>query len=139
MQSLSVPAELASLRIIGELVTEAARTAGLDEGAIYRLNLAVEEIAGNIITHGYAEQGVKGDIRVSAELDEDRLVVELLDQGIAFDPTDRPLPSTEDLSRPVEQRAVGGLGILLAVRALDGFRYERTDGSNRNILEMRRR
>ncbi len=139
MPTLSVPAELPSLTLIQGLVTKAARQAGLDESAIFRLNLAVEEIVGNIMTHGYAEQGLRGDIRVSTEIDEDRLVVELQDQAIAFDPTERRLPSAQDLARSVEDRVIGGLGIFLALRGIDGFRYERAGGSNRNILEMRRR
>jgi serine/threonine-protein kinase RsbW len=139
MPTLSVPAELPSLGMILELVAQAAQEAGLDETASYRLSLAVEEVVANIVTHGYAGHGLRGDIQVSTVLAEDRLIVELRDQGIAFDPTARALPSQEDLARPVEERAIGGLGILLALRGVDSFSYQRTEETNHNILEMRRR
>jgi serine/threonine-protein kinase RsbW len=122
---------------IRDFVEDAGGAAGLDEQALLRLSLAVEEIAYNIVTHGYAEAGRQGDIQVQVETHPGRITVTLEDQGIAFDPSVRPPPSETDLAQPLEKRLPGGLGLFLALRSLDSFHYERSHGRNRNILEIR--
>jgi serine/threonine-protein kinase RsbW len=138
MATLSIAADPSALVVVQAFVTEAARQAGLGAVATHRLALAVEELTANIVQHGYAEQGLTGDLELSWELHDDRLVVLLQDHGIPFDPTQHPSPTAADLARPIEEREIGGLGIYLALRGLDGFRYEHGPGVNRSILEMRR-
>ena len=138
MPSLTVPAGPTAAVVIRDFVEDLARAADLSGMALCRLSLAVEEIAYNIATHGYAEAGLDGDIAVRVEAQPDRLAVVLEDQGIPFDPTARRAPTPEELALPIEERTPGGLGIYLALRGLDGFSYAFADGRNRNTLEMRR-
>jgi anti-sigma regulatory factor (Ser/Thr protein kinase) len=138
LTTLSVAAEPSALVVVQAFISEAARQAGLGALATHRLALAVEELTANIVQHGYVEQGLTGDLQLSWELRDDRLVVMLQDHGIPFDPTRHHSPTAADLARPIEEREIGGLGIYLALRGLDGFRYERGPGVNRSILEMRR-
>ncbi len=132
----SLPASLAALSDIRRLVTQACQTAGLSEDATYRLALAVDEIATNIITHGYEEQGRSGEIGVSIERTDQRLIVALEDTGAAYDPRDRVLPTAEDLDLPLEDREIGGLGIFLALQGVDYFDYRRSDSVNCNVFGM---
>jgi serine/threonine-protein kinase RsbW len=136
MDAISVPAELDSLSPIAQFVLRAAAEAGLDRKASYRLRLAVDEIATNVIDHGYLEAGLAGEVVVEAEMDERTLTITVEDGARPFDPRDRVAP--EQITMPVEERPVGGLGIFLAVRGVDEFRYERAAGRNRNILVMNR-
>ena len=132
----SLPASLTALSDIRRLVTQACQTAGLSEDATYRLALAVDEIATNIITHGYEEQGMTGDIVVSLDQTDQELIVLLEDTGVAFDPRDRSLPTAEDLDKPLDDREIGGLGIFLALAGVDRFDYQRSDNVNRNLFAM---
>jgi serine/threonine-protein kinase RsbW len=136
MSQHSIPASLAALSDIRRLVTQACQNTGLSEEATYRLALAVDEIATNIITHGYEEQGMTGDIVVSTEQTDRRLIVILEDTGVAFDPRDQSMPTVEDLERPLDDREIGGLGIFLALAGVDRFDYQRSSNVNRNIFEM---
>ena len=52
MDGLTVGATLESLSAIGAFIRDAAAEAGLDSRAAYRLRLAVDEMATNIIVHG---------------------------------------------------------------------------------------
>ena len=56
------------------------------------------------------------------------------DDGAPFDPLQAPEPDT---SRPVEERPVGGLGILIVRRLMDEITYHRAGGRNR--LTMRKK
>jgi serine/threonine-protein kinase RsbW len=136
MDPLNIPAQLDSLGAIREYVTRAAGAAGIDKKAAYRLALAVDEIATNIITHGYDEAGLAGDIRITAEMDDDTLTVSLEDTAIPYDPLREPEPT--NLHTPLEERKIGGLGIFLTTQGVDRFDYEWVDGKNRNIFVMNR-
>jgi anti-sigma regulatory factor (Ser/Thr protein kinase) len=132
---LTVPATLGSLSDIASFVKEAAAAAGLDRRAAYNLRLAVDEFATNVVTHGDPGAG-PGQIDLRAEADDHTLTVSIEDTGPPFDPREAPPP--EDLHLPAEQRRVGGLGIFLALQAVDHFDYERVGGRNRNVLVMNR-
>jgi serine/threonine-protein kinase RsbW len=55
VEERSLPAVLDSLGEIRRYVKEAAERAGIDEARAYQLQLAVDEIATNIILYGYKD------------------------------------------------------------------------------------
>jgi len=137
MVALRVPAVLDSLAAISCYVQRLAAAAGLDKKPAYRLRLAVDEIATNIITHGYLEAGRTGDVALQARMDTEGLTVILEDRGIPFDPSGRERQEQARTREPLEARPIGGLGLLLALDGVDHFRYERVGDLNRNILMVR--
>ena len=136
MEPLTVPGTLDSLSAIGQYVTNAALEAGLDKKAAYRLRLAVDEIATNIVIHGYEEAGLSGDVMVLSELDPHSLTITLEDTSAPFDP--RNLGRPEHIDLPVEDRPIGGLGIYLTIENVDKFDYEYVNNRNRNIFMIKR-
>ena len=136
MQPLLVSGNLDSLSAIGHFVTAAAELAGLDKKKAYRLRLAVDEIATNIIVHGYDEAGQSGDVLVIAEVDTDALTIILEDTSPPFDP--RNLGRPDHIDKPVEERPIGGLGIYLTLENVDKFDYEFVNNHNRNVFVVNR-
>jgi anti-sigma regulatory factor (Ser/Thr protein kinase) len=136
VEPLTVPATLESIDPIVQYVLSAASAAGLDRKSSYRLRLAVDEIATNIITHGYAESQTTGDVVVEATLEDEALTVTLEDWAPAFDP--RTLDDPDHLGKPSHERPIGGLGVFLAAKNVDRLDYEYRDHKNRNILTMKR-
>ena len=47
------------------------------------------------------------------------------------------MPDAEDLAKPLEERAIGGLGIFLAIHGEDRFEYRYEHGANINVFEVR--
>jgi len=137
METLTVPGTLDSLAPIAEYVMAAATEAGLEKKAVYKLRLAVDEMASNIIIHGYEEAGLTGEIDLTARLTEEQLIVVLEDTAVAYDPTTHHLPTEEDLARSLIQRPHGGLGIFLVLDGVDDFSYERVGDRNRNTFVMK--
>jgi serine/threonine-protein kinase RsbW len=133
MKSSAVPATLDSLGAVAEFVMAAAAAAGLDKRVSYRLRLAVDEIATNIIVHGYVEAGLQGALELCADIDDRTLTLSIEDTGVAFDPRQAAVPETD---LPLEQRPIGGLGVYLAMRGVDEFLYERIGDRNRTIFKM---
>ena len=132
MESLTLPGTLDSLKAIRDYVEAAASASKLDARRAYRLSLAIDEIATNIITHGYNESGSSGQIEVHAVQTAEGLEITIEDSSPAFDPFSRGEPA--GLDAPLEERNIGGLGIFLAIKNVDEFRYEYVDGQNRNIF-----
>jgi serine/threonine-protein kinase RsbW len=139
MATLTVPSKLESLDDVRAFVTDQANAAGLGERRTYRLSLAVDEIATNIITYGYGGSDSEGEIHVrAAQKKEDAgevLEIVLEDTSPPFDPFSREQP--DNLDAPLAERAIGGLGIFLATENVDDFRYEHVNGRNRNIFIVR--
>jgi serine/threonine-protein kinase RsbW len=133
VKSSTVPATLDSLEAVAEFVMAAAAAAGLDKRVSYRLRLAVDEIATNIIVHGYVEAGLQGALELCADIDDRTLTLSIEDTGVAFDPRQAAVPETD---LPLEQRPIGGLGVYLAMRSVDEFLYERVGDRNRTIFKL---
>ncbi len=132
MEPLTVAGTLDSLGSIAQYVLAAAAAVGMDKKASYKLRLAVDEIASNIIIHGYQEAGRSGELVCHATFDEQTLTISIEDTGIPYNPTEKPNP--DDLNKPLEERRIGGLGVYLAIQSVDLLLYERVGNRNRNIL-----
>lgn len=132
MESIIVSGNLESLDAISDYVTTAAKKANLDIKATYKLRLAVDEIATNIVIHGYQAAEVKGNIVCKAEFSDRSLSILLEDSGMQYDATQKEQPN--DLHKPLEERHLGGLGIYLAINGVDKYIYERHGNVNRNIF-----
>jgi serine/threonine-protein kinase RsbW len=137
MEKCSLPAELGSLAELRRYVTEAAGSAGIDEARAYKLQLAVDEIATNTILYGYKDVGASAVISIDNEIRGDALVITLEDHAQEFDPRTMRMPNAEDLAKPLEERAIGGLGIFLAIHGVDRFEYRREGDRNLNIFQIK--
>lgn len=135
---MTVPGNLESLDDIAKHILAVAATAGLDKKATYKLRLAVDEIATNIIIYGYEQADRTGAIAIHTEMTDTSLTVVLEDTGAAFNPVEKELQEEETIDLPLEQRAIGGLGIYLAIQGVDRFIYERTSDRNRNTFVVNR-
>lgn len=112
--SLQTSAELKNLSQIRDFVEVAAVGLGCKPDLISNVQLAVDEVATNVMLHGYRGQG--GSLGVEMERADADLVVRLRDEAPPFDPRTVPSP---DLTLPLAKRPIGGLGIHLVRRAMD--------------------
>jgi anti-sigma regulatory factor (Ser/Thr protein kinase) len=99
---------------------------------VMSLNLALEEAMVNCVNYAYGP-GNDGKITLTAELFQPpkMLTFTLSDAGQPFDPT--TVPAT-DTTLTLEERPIGGLGILLVRNIMDSVQYQ-YDGHH-NILTM---
>jgi serine phosphatase RsbU (regulator of sigma subunit)/anti-sigma regulatory factor (Ser/Thr protein kinase) len=121
------PAEIERLSQV--LGTFGARH-GLAPKVIDDLNLALEEILSNAISFAYTDNR-EHEIRVCLKLQPGEIRAEVEDDGQPFNPLEVPEP---DISKPLQERPVGGLGIHLVRKLMDGIDYRRA--SERNLLTV---
>lgn len=110
-------------------VSETAETMGVHPKRIMHLELAMEEAVVNICNYAYAIPPGKVTVRIAQEAETFK--IELIDNGVPFDPMGMDAP---DIKSEIENRDVGGLGILLIRRMLDEVRYSRQ--ADQNILML---
>ena len=129
--TLRLQADTAELaRLHAALETFAGR-AGLPDDALFRLNLALDELVTNTISYGF---GHCDDPRIDILIvtSRDRVSVVVRDNGAAFDPfSEAPQP---DLDAPLAERRIGGLGVHLVKQFMDQCTYRRE--GDHNCLEM---
>ena len=97
---------------------------------ITQFNVVVEELFVNIANYAYADKK-DGKCRIMIEYNKDKqeVTLSLEDNGIKFNPLEKEEPDT-NLS--IEERPIGGLGILLVKKNMDNIEYKYED--NKNIL-----
>lgn len=133
----SFSATLDSLSPIREFLILSGKSIGLDRNSIYKLCLAVDEIATNIINYGYANSAMENPgIDITVISDNKTLTVTLEDRAVPFNPFEMDIPGEKELSLPLDQRPIGGLGILLAKNNVDEFLYKYEKGKNKNIFQI---
>jgi serine/threonine-protein kinase RsbW len=122
--------DLAAMAGLAEAVEGFAVEHRLPAEAANAVHIAVDEAVSNAIVHGYPG-GARGEIAVRLGLRPDGVVIEVEDDGAPFDPRQVPPP---DLTLPLDQRPIGGLGIHLIRSLMDEMSYVRRAG--RNVLKL---
>ncbi|MGC1378917.1 MAG: GAF domain-containing protein [Anaerolineales bacterium] len=134
MPTQTFPARFESLNAIREFVAAAARSAGLDDKEVYNVQLAADEAASNITEHAY--QGVAdGQIEILAQVVDDALQIVLRDQGKPFDPDEIDEPNVD---AALEERVIGGLGLLFMRKLMDELRFAYAPESGNTLTMIKR-
>jgi serine/threonine-protein kinase RsbW len=124
--SITVPARLEAVRTLAEWVCGEARRAGLTSDGVIDLELALVEVANNIVLHGYGEDD--GSIRCILEPSEHALHVTLIDWG-------RELPEANLSAAPLPDPGQDhGRGLGIARACVDELRYSTDNAINRLTL-----
>ena len=132
---ISVEPDISAVAPFLEWIEGRCRADGLADDITFKMTLVLEEAVTNVINHGFADLPPPHLIRVRLDIALERIVAEVVDNGRPFDPLARAGP---DLSRPLDERLPGGLGILLMRRMTDRMEYRRGNGDNRLRLEKTR-
>ena len=132
MAEITVKAAVEELGRVTAFVEEQLECCGCPMKAAMQLGLAAEELFVNIAQYAYPQGG--GTALIRLESFPGRVRITFIDQGIPFDPLAREDP---DITAPAEERKIGGLGIYMAKKSLDGMRYEYRDGCNMLTAEKK--
>lgn len=123
---LTIPAKAEYISLGRLALTGLAQLRPLSEETLGDLKLALTEACSNSVRHAYGDRA--GTVEILYELLDDRIVVQVDDDGRGFDPT-RAAEQGEELSE-------GGLGIAI-IRALsDELQLERAENRGGSRLRF---
>ena len=103
---------------------------GMTPGALYDLQLAVDEACTNVIKHGYAGMD-PGSIILDLELQPGSVRVSITDFGHSFEPDSTPVP---DINAGLDEREPGGFGLFFIRQSVDQMDYRVTEDGNTMIF-----
>lgn len=119
-------AVLKELAPASEKIRHFLKGIGVDNGAIFAIETAIEELVTNAIKYAYPSAR-KGSITIEACATPRRAGLLVEDDGEEFNPTEAPVPR---IDRPLEEMPIGGLGIHLVRELTDSFAYQRINNCN---------
>ena len=131
--SFELKNDFCELDLLCRNLEQFGKSHGLSKKCMLDLNLALEELLVNIISHGYTDED-EHFIQITISCENGVLVLCVKDDGIPFNPVTAAAP---DIKSPLEEREIGGLGIHLIKQFMDDIVYERV--GNRNILTLKKR
>jgi len=126
--------KIAELERINQALEILAEKWSLDPKIVFEFNLVLEEMITNIIFYAYKDKR-EHEIEICLSNHGKRIIIELIDDGIPFDPIKAELPV--DVDKPLEDRKIGGLGIHLVKKLMDKVSYSREDDKNILTLEKK--
>ncbi len=135
MQKATYPADFKTLDSIRDLVGKAAEGAGLNSKDVYAVQLAADEACSNIIEHAY-EGIADGQLDVSVNAQPGQVTIVVHDHGKAFDISKVRKPN---LSKNLDEREVGGLGVYLIYKLMDEVRFESSAESGNYLTMVKRK
>ena len=127
---ISVGDNLGAVGTVNSAFAEFAEAHALSEAVRHSVNVALDELLANALSHGRAGRD-PCSVTVEVKLDQERVTVILTDNGRPFDPFGQDAPDT---TLSVEERPIGGLGIHLVEQLMDQVSYQRRDGHNVVVL-----
>ena len=125
-ETLTIKNDVHEVKRFSEFMKSAIGKLNVDTSLARQLRLAVEEAVVNVIDYAYPIDS-EGDIIINMMYDGNTLRFQIIDTGVAFDPTAK---QRTDTTLSAEDRQIGGLGILLVRELMDSINYERIDGKN---------
>lgn len=109
-----------------------AEKEGWPEATRFALELSLEEALTNVVSYGFQGTDAAPRIRIECyRLPEDRVAVQLIDNGVPFDPTTIAEPEVPD---SIEDAKIGGHGVQLMRHFLETLAYARVGEENHLTL-----
>ena len=117
-----VPNDRNQLPLLRQTLHQYGESIGIEAHTLKKLEVALEEAVVNIINYSHATQIEL----VISHTGTQSVSIQLTDDGIPFAPTNVEC----DISKDIDERQVGGLGISLMHQISDELHYQRINGNN---------
>ena len=134
MRELTIEATPENVDRAIEFVDEMLEEYGCGMKEQMAIDVAVDELFANIAHYAYNPKTGYATVRVDVVKDPLSVEITFVDDGKPYDPLAKADPDT---TQSVEDRKIGGMGILIVKKSMDAVDYEYKDG--KNILTIKKR
>ncbi|NME35475.1 MULTISPECIES: ATP-binding protein [Fusobacterium] len=119
---ISISSTLENLSVIRALIRTYLNSYKIDERTIMEILTITDELATNVVEHGY--QYKPGELIICIEKDKDLIKLVVEDNGVGFD--DSKMSKEE-----------GGMGLMIAKKMSDNFKIEKKINGTKFKVEKR--
>ena len=127
MKERTVPAIIESIPVVTAFIDEQLEALSCPMKAQMQIDVAIDELFSNIARYAYGDGAGDATVRFSFDESTRRVSITFFDRGFPFDPLEQDEP---DVTRSAEERTIGGLGIFLVRKTMDGMEYTYENGAN---------
>ena len=121
MKELTIDATVENIERVTSFVDEQLEALGCPLKAQMQIDIAIDELFGNIAHYAYNPEVGPATVRVDVLQEPLSVVVTFIDPDVALS---------------AEEREIGGLGIYMVKKSMDEISYEYKDGQN--ILRIKK-
>ena len=126
-RTLIVSNRLEEIRAIEAALEEFSEQQNFPPEALFQIQLSLEELFTNVVSYAHDDEQ-EHEVKIILSKDGETITVEIIDDGCPFDPLhDAPDP---DIDSSLEERGIGGAGIMLAKQMMTELRYKRDNARN---------
>ena len=133
MKELTVEAKTTNIEAVTDFVNEQLEALDCPMKAQMQIDIAIDELFGNIAHYAYNPEIGKATVRVEVIEDPLAVTITFIDNGVPYDPLAKADP---DITLSAEEREIGGLGIYMVKKSMDDITYEYKD--EHNILKIKK-
>lgn len=130
MKELVLEAKIENLDAVIYFVNEELENAGCSLKLQTQISIAIEEVFVNIAHYAYNPKVGYAIIRVFVS---EEVIIEFEDNGAPYNPLEKDDP---DITKSVEEREIGGLGIFMVKNIMDTVEYRHEE--SKNILSIKK-
>ena len=134
MKELTIAATVENIETVTNFVNEQLEALDCPIKAQMQIDIAIDELFGNIAHYAYNPEIGKATVRVEVIEDPLAVTITFIDNGVPYDPLAKADPDT---TLSTEERDIGGLGIYMVKKSMDDITYEYKDGQN--ILKIKKK
>ena len=127
MKELNIAATVENIETVTDFVNEQLEALDCPMKAQMQIDIAIDELFGNIAHYAYNPEIGKATVRVEVIEDPLAVTITFIDNGVPYDPLAKADPDT---TLSAEEREIGGLGIYMVKKSMDEITYEYKDGQN---------
>ncbi|MBQ8507391.1 MAG: ATP-binding protein [Clostridia bacterium] len=127
MKELNIAATVENIPVVTAFVDEQLEALDCPAKAQLQINIAIDELFGNIAQYAYSPETGNATVRVEVIEEPLSVVITFIDGGVPYDPLQAAAPDT---GLSAEERVPGGLGIYIVKKSMDEISYEYKDGKN---------
>jgi len=133
MKELTLAATVENIGVVTDFVGERLEKMNCPMKIQTQINIAIDEIFGNIAHYAYTPETGMATVRVEIDDDPLSVIVTFIDGGVPYNPLEEAEP---DITLSAEERSLGGLGIFMVKKSMDEITYRHENG--KNILSIRK-
>lgn len=133
MKELNIAATAENIEVVTDFVNEQLEALGCPMKAQMQIDIAIDELFGNIAHYAYSPDVGSATVRVEVVREPLSVIITFIDGGVPYDPLQAADPNT---GLPAEERELGGLGIYIVKKTMDEITYEYKNG--KNILSIKK-
>lgn len=130
MEKLTVKAKIENYELCAAFIEEQLEAKGFGMKSMLKVITACEEIIVNVMNYAYGDR--EGDLEIAFYDGNDYITITFVDNGAPFNPFEQP---EIDVSLALDEREVGGLGILMVKKMMDDVHYDYINNQNRLTIK----